>query len=128
MPIERIQPQGLPQPPTYSHVVKNGNTVYIAGQIAQDEKGEVVGKGDITAQAEQVFQNLGKALKSVGGDYSNLVKITMFLTDARFRDAVTPVRQKYLKAPNLPASTLVVVAGLASPDYLLEIEAIAVVD
>ena len=58
MSVEHIQPQGLPKPPTYSHVVKAGNTVYVAGQVAQDEKGQPVGRGDFTAQATQVFENL----------------------------------------------------------------------
>lgn len=128
MPVDRIQPQGLPTPPTYSHVVRAGNTLYIAGQVAQNEKGEVVGRGDITAQTVQVFENLGKALRSAGADYRNLVKITVFVTDSRFREPVSAVRSKYLVAPTLPASTLIVCAGLASPDYLLEIEGIAVLD
>ena len=128
MPIERIQPQGLPQPPTYCHVVKAGNTIYIAGQTSQNEKGEVVGKGDPRAQAEQVFQNLGKALQSVGADFRNLVKTTVFITDPRFREPISEVRSKYLVPGSLPASTLIVCVGLASPDYLLEVEAVAVLD
>jgi enamine deaminase RidA (YjgF/YER057c/UK114 family) len=127
MPVEHIQPEGLPTPPTYSHVVRAGNTVYIAGQTSQNEQGEIVGKGDVTAQAEQIFSNLGKALASVGGDFSNLVKITVFVCDARYREQVAAVRAKYLKAP-LPASTFIVAAGLANPDYMLEIEGIAVID
>src|SRR5919199_2592579 len=127
MPLQRIQPPGLSKPPTYTHVIRAGNTVYIAGQTATDEQGQVVGKGDITAQATQVFENLGKALAAVGADFSRLVKITVYLTDARFREAVTQVRSRYL-GQTLPASTLVVVAGLARPDLLVEIEGIAVVD
>jgi enamine deaminase RidA (YjgF/YER057c/UK114 family) len=127
MPIERIQPDGLAKPPTYSHVVKAGNTVYVAGQTSQNERGELVGRGDITAQAEQVYQNIQKALASVGADFSNVVKATVFITDARFREPVSEVRARYL-AGNLPASTLLVVAGLASPDMLLEVEVIAVLD
>ena len=128
MPVERIQPQGLPTPPTYSHVVKAGNTLYIAGQVAQSDRGEVIGRGDIAAQAAQVFENLGKALRSAGADYRNLVKITVFITDPRFREAVSEVRSRYLQAGSLPASTLIVCAGLASPDYLLEVEGVAVID
>jgi len=130
MPVERIQPQGLPKPPTYAHVVKAGlstgqATIYIAGQVAQDEQGKVVGRGDFTAQATQVFENLQKALSSAGADFKDLVKINVYLTDARYRESLGEVRSKYLQGP-LPASTLVVVAGLAQPDYLLEIEGIAV--
>jgi reactive intermediate/imine deaminase len=126
MPKERIQPPGLPKPPSYSHVVKAGNTVYLAGQISQDANGKVVGKGDISAQATQVFENLGKALAAAGATFADLVKITVFITDPRYREPVGEVRSKYL-ASDLPASTLVVVSGLASPDFLLEIEGIAVV-
>ena len=127
MSLERIQPAGLSKPPTYTHVIRAGNTVYIAGQTATDEQGQVVGKGDITAQTTQVFENLGKALAAVGADFSRLVKITVYLTDARFREAVAQVRSRYL-GQTLPTSTLVVVAGLASPDLLVEVEAVAVVE
>ncbi len=127
MPVERIQPQGLAKPPTYSHVVKAGNTVYLAGQVSRDENGQTVARGDIAAQATQVFENLTRALAAVGGTLDNLVKITVYITDPRYREPVSEVRHKYLRGP-LPASTLIVVAGLAEPDLLLEIEGIAVLD
>jgi enamine deaminase RidA (YjgF/YER057c/UK114 family) len=127
MPLQRIQPPGLSRPPTYTHVIKTGNTVYVAGQTATDEQGQVVGKGDITAQATQVFENLKKALAAVGADLSQIAKITVFVTDPRFREPLAEVRARYL-GNNLPASTLVTVAALATPDLLIEIEAIAVVD
>jgi enamine deaminase RidA (YjgF/YER057c/UK114 family) len=107
--------------------MKAGNTVYIAGQVAQDERGQIVGAGDFAAQATQVFENLKKALAAAGADFTNLVKITTFLTDPRFREPLTEVRNRYLRDP-LPTSTLVVVAGLALPEYLIEIEGVAVVD
>ena len=127
MNIEYIQPPDLPRPAAYSHVVKAGQTVYLAGQVPQDANGQVVGRGDITAQAEQVFQNLRSGLRAAGGDLQNLVKITIFVTDPRFREAVGAVRTRYLQDP-LPASTLVCVAALAMPEWLLEIEGIAVLD
>ena len=127
MPAQSIQPEGLPTPPTYSHVMKAGSTVYIAGQVSQDENGNVVGAGDFNAQAVQVFENLKKALASVGADFGNLVKITVYITDPRFREALGTVRGGYLKPP-LPTSTLIVVAGLALPEYLIEIEGIAYVE
>ena len=128
MGVERIQPDGLAQPPTYTHVVKAGNTIYIAGQVAQNEQGQVVGAGDIVAQANQVFENLGKALASAGAGFGDLVKITVYVTDPRFREALSGVRSRYLDSSRLPASTLVVVAGLALPEYLLEIEGVAVIE
>jgi enamine deaminase RidA (YjgF/YER057c/UK114 family) len=128
MPVERVQPDGLATPPTYSHVVKAGNTVYIAGQVAQNENGQLVGAGDIVAQATQVFENLGKALAAAGAGFEHLVKITVFVTDPRYREALSAVRSNYLDRNALPASTLLVVAGLALPEYLLEIEAVAVIE
>lgn len=127
MPIERIQPDGLPKPPTYSQVIRAGNTVYIAGQIACDENGQVVGRGDVAAQTTQVFENLKRALASVGTDFSHLVKITTYLTDPRLREGMAQVRNAYVGDAR-PTSTLLIVAGLASPDYLLEVDAIAVLD
>ena len=128
MAVERIQPAGLATPPTYSHVVKAGNTIYIAGQVSQNERGELVGAGDFVAQATQVFENLGKALASAGAGFEHLVKTTVFVTDPRYREQLRDVRDRYLASNALPASTLVVVAGLALPEYLLEIEAVAVVE
>ena len=126
MPLERIQPDGLSKPPTYTHVIKAGNTIYLAGQTPQDENGQAVGRGDITAQAVKVFENIKTALASAGAGFGDLVKITVYITDPRYREAVGEVRRRYI-GNELPASTLVVVAGLANPDYLLEIEGVAVV-
>jgi 2-iminobutanoate/2-iminopropanoate deaminase len=125
--VEHINPPGLSRQATYSHVVKAGTTVYVAGQVARDETGGTVGPGDFPTQAVQVFENLGKALRAGGADFRHLVKITIYLTDPRYREALGKVRVQYIKDP-VPASTLVVVAGLAEPDYLLEIEGIAVID
>jgi 2-iminobutanoate/2-iminopropanoate deaminase len=126
MALERIQPQGLAKPGTYSHVIRAGNTVYISGQTATDAQGNVVGRGDITAQSVQVFENLKAALASVGGTFADVASITVYITDARYRDPMREVRTRYL-GDKLPTSTLLVVAGLADPEYLLEISAIAVV-
>ena len=127
MAVERIQPEGLSRPPTYSQVVKAGNTIYVAGQVAQDERGQLVGPGDFVAQANQVFENLGKALAAAGAGFGDLVKTTVYLTDPRYREALRDVRTRYLGNASPPASTMVVVAGLAQPEYLLEIEAVAVI-
>lgn len=98
--------------------------MYISGQVAQDERGQVVGRGDITAQATQVFENLRRALEAAGATFDDVVQTTVYLTDPRYRDAVRAVRTRYFTG-GTPASTLLIVAGLAEPDYLLEIEAIA---
>jgi enamine deaminase RidA (YjgF/YER057c/UK114 family) len=128
MAVERIQPDGLSRPPTYSQVVRAGNTIYIAGQVAQDERGQLVGPGDFVAQANQVFENLAKALAAAGAGFGDLVKTTIYVTDPRYREALRDVRSRYLGSTPPPASTLVVVAGLAQPEYLLEIEAVAVIE
>lgn len=130
MPVERIQPPGLTHPsspPSFTHVVRAGSTVYIAGQVARDAQGRLIGVGDVSAQIGQVFENLRTALASVGGDLGSLVKLTIYLTDARYRNNFREVSGRYLR-DNLPASTLLIVAGLAQPEYLVEIEAIAVVN
>src|SRR5689334_22101940 len=80
MAIERIQPDGLSRPPTYSQVVKAGNTIYVAGQVSQDEHGQLVGAGDFVAQATQVFENLRKALAAAGAGFENLVKTNVYVT------------------------------------------------
>jgi len=123
--IERINPPGLSTPTTYSHIVKVGDIVYIAGQVGADAQGKVVGPG-MVEQVEQVLKNLQIALKSQGADFSHVVKINIYTTDVdAFRAAdAAAVRAKYFGA-NRPASTLVGVTRLASPDYKVEIEATA---
>ena len=123
--IERRNPDGLTQPTTYSHLVKVGHLMFIAGQVALDGDGGVVGEGDMTAQVRQVLENLKKVLASEGADFSNVVKINIFTTDIEaFREAAD-VRSEYF-GPHAPASTLVQIQRLARPVFLVEIEAIAV--
>jgi len=126
MSLERLQPHGRQGSPLFTHVVKAGATIYVAGQVAVDHDGHVVGRGDVTAQAVQVFENLRTALDAAGADLSHLVKITIYATDAGFRDPIRDVRRRYLGSPDPVASTFVVVAGLALPELLVEIDAVAV--
>ena len=111
----------------YSHAVLAGNTLYIAGQVAQDRKGRMVGKGDITAQAKQVFANLFAILKEAGGSPKNIVKMTTIITHHRYLEPYRAVRNALLKEP-YPANTLLVVESLADPEWMIEIEAVAVLD
>ena len=122
-----IQPEGIRASTAYTHVVEvtGGRTVYIAGQVAVDRDGTLVGPGDMGAQARQVFENLAAALASVGGGFEHLVKTNMYVTDMSDRDVLREVRSEYLAAPP-PTSTLVQVVSLAREGFLLEIEAIAV--
>lgn len=123
--IERINPPGLSTPATYSHIVKAGGIIYIAGQVGADAQGKVVGPG-MVEQVEQVMKNLQTALKSQGADFSHITKINVYVTDVdAFRaPEAAAVRAKYF-GTNLPASTLVGVTRLASPEYKVEIEATA---
>ncbi|MGH9323816.1 MAG: RidA family protein [Vicinamibacteria bacterium] len=122
--IERIHPEGLNKPATYSHLVKVGNLLFIAGQVSFDSQGNLVGENDMRAQVRQVLENLKKVLASQKADFSNVVKINIFTTDIeRFREAAE-VREEYFKGHS-PASTLVQIVRLARPELLVEIEAIA---
>ena len=133
MPTERktISPANSHKTIGYSHAIATtgGTTIYIAGQVAQDIDGNVVGAGDFAAQARQVFVNLQAALEAAGGGFSNVVKMTTFIVNyqADQLPALREVRAQYLPATDPPASTLVGVAALARPEFLIEVEAIAVV-
>jgi enamine deaminase RidA (YjgF/YER057c/UK114 family) len=126
-----IQPDGLSKPPTYTHVViaQGGRTVFLSGQVAANAKGEVVGKGDLRAQTTQVMENLKTALAAAGATFADVVKSNTYVVNLKPEDlpVVREVRGKYFAGAHPPASTLVGVTALASPDYLIEIEAIAVV-
>ncbi len=122
--IERISPDGLSKPATYSHVVKAGNLLFISGQVAFDSAGNLVGENDMKAQLRQVMENLKTALASQKADFSNVVKINTFTTDVEAYLAVAEVRAEYFKG-HPPASTLVQIEKLARPGLLVEIEAIA---
>jgi 2-iminobutanoate/2-iminopropanoate deaminase len=126
--LEKSNPKGLPTPPpqTYTHVVKAGNLVFIAGQIGVGSDGRVVGPG-MKEQTEQVMLNLTTALASHGADFSHVAKMTTFVTSVQeFRDPeVAAIRAKYVSA-NPPANTLVEIRQLADPAFKVEIEAIAV--
>jgi enamine deaminase RidA (YjgF/YER057c/UK114 family) len=114
----------------YSHVaeVRGGKLVFIAGQIAINESGQVVGKGNYRLQAEQVFANLGKALKSAGASFDDLVKLTVYIVDAAHAQEVREVRERFINHEHPPTNTAVQVAALMSPDLLLEVDAVASTD
>jgi enamine deaminase RidA (YjgF/YER057c/UK114 family) len=126
--LRYINPPTLAKPTGYTHVVvaPDGRTVYIAGQVALDSTGQLVGSGDFRRQAEQVIRNLQRALASVGGTLDDVAKTTTFITDLKYLPALREVRSRYLSAQRPPASTLLVVSSLARPEYLIEVEAIAV--
>jgi enamine deaminase RidA (YjgF/YER057c/UK114 family) len=124
-----VQPSSLNDPrPRYSQGIETtgGKLLFIAGQTASDKDGNVVGKGDIKAQTAQVFANLKAVLEAAGGSLDDLVMTTTYITDRANREGYNEVRrQQYKKDP--PTSTLVIISGLAHPDYLIEIAGIAVI-
>lgn len=125
---ERVNPPGVHTPQAnYSHVTRVGNTLYISGQLGLDGDGNLVGEGDAAAQAEQCYKNIQTIIRHFGGTMDDVVKITQYITDLAYRPLVARPRDTYLGTPG-PASTLVVVKGLATPDYLVEIEALAILD
>ncbi|MDP7078065.1 MAG: RidA family protein [Desulfobacterales bacterium] len=111
----------------YSHAAKVGNTLYIAGQIANGIDGNLVGPGDIESQARQVFTNLKNILEEAGGNLSHIVKMTTFLTHFDFIKGYRKVRSEYLTEP-CPPNTLLIIESLALPAFMIEVEAIAVLD
>jgi enamine deaminase RidA (YjgF/YER057c/UK114 family) len=113
--------------PAYSSAVVAGNTIYLAGAVSgRDASGNVIGRGDIEAQTVAVFESLKETLASAGATFADLTKITVFATKLDYRAKIGQVRARYIpEAP--PASTFVVVASLADPNFLVEIEGIAVI-
>src|SRR4051794_29126541 len=133
MSVERLKPAGMNQPTAYCQVVvvSGGKTVYIAGQTPVDATGAIVGVGDFRAQVTQVYENLKMALASAGATFADVVRVTQYIPNwdpAVHRAPMSEVRQAYMPADSLPTSVLLGVQSLANPDYLIEIDAIAVID
>jgi 2-iminobutanoate/2-iminopropanoate deaminase len=132
--IDRIQPDGMnvrmqQGRPAYSHVVTvngPGKTVYIAGQLARDGAGNIVGKGDMRAQLEQTFKNLEACLKAAGASWADVVKTNTFVTDYQAFSQHSDVRMRYIGVAS-PTSTTIQISALAQPEAMVEIEMIAVV-
>ena len=130
--IEHPRHEGLWPNPAYSHVVaaSGRRTIYTAGQVSIDEHGALVGPGDLAAQTAQVMRNIGQALAATGAGYADIVKITTYVVNYKPEDRVVvgKARAPFFASGTPPASTLVGVAALAMPEWLVEIEAVAVVD
>ena len=126
---EWTNPPGVYAPQAhYAQVARIGPTLYISGQLGLDETGELVGPGDAKAQARQAWRNLLAILAHYGATPRHLAKTTTFITHWAYRPQVGDARDEVFAAPSYPPSTLVVVQGLAEPRFLVEIEAIAVLD
>ena len=130
--LEHPRPQGLLHNAAFSQVVAatGTRTIYTAGQVSINERGELVGASDLAAQTEQVMRNVGLALAAAGADFGDVVKITTYVVNYKpeHRAVVGKARAPFFAGGTPPASTLIGVAALALPEWLVEIEAVAVVD
>jgi enamine deaminase RidA (YjgF/YER057c/UK114 family) len=131
MPLERINPADLATPQTYAQVIVATGTrlVFVAGQVAEDRHGNLVGEGDLAVQAGQAFDNLGRALAAAGATPAEVAKITIYVVDLR-HEHLTAIEagRVALFGDHKPADTLLGVATLAHAGCLIEVDAIAVVE
>jgi 2-iminobutanoate/2-iminopropanoate deaminase len=132
-PFHIFNPETMARPTVgYSQVaeVGEGKIVYIAGQIALDKTGNLVGKDDFRAQVQQVFENLKAAVEATGGDFNSVIKLNYYCAasvDPSQLSVVREVRDKYVNTANPPTSTFVFVQRLVRPEWLIEVDAVAVV-
>src|SRR3972149_5989972 len=127
MPKEIINPPDVVPARGYSHAIKTGNTVYVAGQVAWDINGQLVGKGDFETQARVALDNLKRVLAAAGAQMTDVVQMNFYITNLEdFAKIRNPYREYFGKY--YPCQTLTVISSLADPDLLIEIQAIAVID
>jgi enamine deaminase RidA (YjgF/YER057c/UK114 family) len=135
MAITLVNPEGLPKPEVYRQlsIATGSKMVFLAGQVARDADGEPVGEGDLAAQVEQAYLNIGIALAEIGGSFNDVAKLTIYIVDwsadkmPLLGEGVARAAAKLQIDPVKPI-TLLGVAALGEPDLLVEVEAIAVLD
>ena len=128
MSFQVIQPDTVHDTTSYaySHAVRMGDLIFVAGEVPRDRNGDLVGKGDVRAQTEQVFENLKAVLEASGSGLDKVGKVTVLTTSLEYRPIIHEIRSRvFREVGHLPASTLAVVTSLADPDWLVEIEAVA---
>jgi reactive intermediate/imine deaminase len=127
--FQLLIPETMPKSVGYSQVavVTSGAIVFVAGQVALDKSGAIVGKDDFRAQVQQVFENLKAAVEAAGGSFGDVIKLNSYFLDLSHLPEFREVRDKYIHLKNPPASTAVQVPRLFRPEFLVEIEAVAVV-
>jgi len=127
--VRFVKSENLPPSPGYSQAVaiRRGRIIYVAGQVALDRLGRVVGEGDMRAQVQQTFENLNAALEASGAKFENVVKLNYYFSDISQLPVVREVRDKFINTANPPASTAVEVKRLFREPLLIEVEAVAVV-
>jgi 2-iminobutanoate/2-iminopropanoate deaminase len=124
---EEFMVPGMSEPVShFTHVVRAGRLVFVSGCVATDGQGRLVGGADIVAQARQVHENIKRCLAAAGATFADVCKVTVFLRNVNDREKVNTVRKEYFGA-HRPASTLVEISRLVREDYLIEIEATAVI-
>ncbi|MFM7072852.1 MAG: RidA family protein [Planctomycetota bacterium] len=131
MEINYINPPSLCPTYGWTHVasVSGGKTIYISGQVSVNERGEVVGKGDMRAQTEQTFRNIERALAAVGATFRDVIKTNLYVVGLKPEHVpiIREVRARYVATDHPPVSTLVGISALVGPDWMIEIEAVAVI-
>ena len=129
--VQYLNPETLNHNPAFTHVVVISGTVktiYVGGQDAVDASGNIIGKGDLKAQTEQVLKNLQTALAAGGAQVEQIIKWNLYIVQGQsLREGFEAFQQFWGKRPNPPAITMAFVAGLANPDFLVEMDAVAVV-
>jgi enamine deaminase RidA (YjgF/YER057c/UK114 family) len=127
--VQLLIPDTMPKSAGYSQlaVVPAGKIVFVAGQVALDKSGNVVGHGDFRAQIHQVFENLEAAVRAAGGSFKDVIKLNSYFLDLSHGPEFRETRDKYIDLRNPPVSTAIQVARLFRPEFLVEVEAIAVV-
>jgi 2-iminobutanoate/2-iminopropanoate deaminase len=127
--VKISNPPSMHKPMGYSHIAKvsGGKLVFISGQVALDSKGELVGRDHYAAQTKQIFENMKIALAEAGGMLKDLIKLNYYCLDLSLMGEVRAVRNIYLDRENYPVSTAVGVKQLVRPEFLVEIEAVAIV-
>ncbi len=135
MSVELINPNGIFEPDTYSQVAvgRGTKTIYLSGEVALDVQGNLVGKGDLASQSEQVYLNVAAALQGIGASFQDIAKVTVYVVDwtpDKMEQLVSGAMRAAEKLGFDPrrAMTLIGVASLAMPEFLIEVEAVAVVD
>lgn len=127
--VQLLIPETMPRSIGYSQIaiVTGGKIVFIAGQVALDKAGNLVGQDDFRAQSQQVFENLRAALDAAGGSFRDVIKLNTYVVDVSHLAEFRGVRDRYIELKNPPASTTVQVTRLFRPEFLVEVEAVAVV-
>lgn len=127
--FDYLTPPTMSKPNGYSHAVRirKGATVFIAGQVALDQSGNLVGKGDFRLQAQQAFANLKAAVEAAGGTMQDIVKLNVYVTDIAQLPTYRQVRDLYIDGKEPPTSTAIQVSSLFRPEFLIEVDAAAVV-